>query len=89
MISLIIPGMSQFGQGRMVTGLAHLAFAVFLWCFGMGWIMHVVSFLSARQWEQEKEKHAKHVRAHLDAYMVASEDYGRRYDHGYQRQPYQ
>ncbi len=52
MISLIIPGMSQFGQGRMVTGLAHLVLAVFLWCFGMGWIMHIVSFLSARQWEQ-------------------------------------
>lgn len=88
-MSLIVPGFSQFLQGRPLLGLAHFVLACLLWCCGMGWIVHLCSYLNACSYEKQKEKDRALVQSYASAYMVASEEYGRKYDHGYSRQRYQ
>ena len=45
--SLLLPGLGQWLQGRRTLALAMLAAAVVLWCFWLGWMIHLWSVLDA------------------------------------------
>lgn len=50
--SFVIPGLGQFLQGRVVTGIKHFAICVLLWIFFLGWIMNLFSAFEAVQWTE-------------------------------------
>jgi len=52
--SLLVPGLGQLVQGRVLAALLHLILAVVLWVitFGLGgWIGHLISCIEAARWK--------------------------------------
>ena len=45
--SFFIPGLGQLVQGRLIAAVLHLGLAVALWFFMLGWILNILSALSA------------------------------------------
>ncbi len=45
--SFFIPGLGQLVQGRLIAAVLHFGLAVVLWFFLLGWIMNILSALSA------------------------------------------
>jgi len=50
--SFFIPGLGQLIQGRPVIALLHFVVSIVLWVFGLGWLMHIWSALSAAWYER-------------------------------------
>jgi TM2 domain-containing membrane protein YozV len=48
--SLFIAGLGQLLQGRIFSALLHFLLAALLWLFGLGWLVHLASCLSAARW---------------------------------------
>ncbi|WP_132255477.1 DUF6677 family protein [Methylobacterium segetis] len=46
-LSLMIPGLGQFYNGRAGRGFAFLAGVVLLWVYGLGWILNLVAAAEA------------------------------------------
>ena len=53
--SLIIPGLGQLLQGRLVMAIIHFVFATILWFFLLGWIVHLWSILDAAKFKPQNE----------------------------------
>lgn len=49
-VSLVMPGLGQLIQGRMVPAAAFFLIAVVLWLFFLGWIVHIVAAVDAAGW---------------------------------------
>ena len=49
--SLVIPGLGQLLQGRLVKAVIMFVLAGFLWWFLLGWIIHLWSILDAALWK--------------------------------------
>lgn len=45
--SLLFPGLGQLLQGRLLRAVLMFGLAFVLWCFWMGWIVHLGSILDA------------------------------------------
>ena len=45
--SFFIPGLGQLLQGRLLMAIIHFVFAIALWVFLLGWIIHLWSILDA------------------------------------------
>jgi TM2 domain-containing membrane protein YozV len=41
--SFFIPGLGQLIQGRLIPALIMFILNVFLWIFGLGWIIHILA----------------------------------------------
>jgi TM2 domain-containing membrane protein YozV len=53
-VSLIIPGLGQLAQGRILSALVQLLFSGILWVisFGLfGWVGHILAALDAALWK--------------------------------------
>jgi TM2 domain-containing membrane protein YozV len=51
--SLVVPGLGQLAQGRIVSALLLAAFSTILWVlsFGLlGWVGHILASLDAALW---------------------------------------
>jgi hypothetical protein len=48
--SVIIPGLGQLSQGRLLAGLGYFLLAMFLWAFLLGWIVHIAAYRNAYRW---------------------------------------
>ena len=48
--SFIFPGLGQLVQARIFTALCHFLISGLLWVFGLGWIMHIWSTISAARY---------------------------------------
>ena len=53
--SLIIPGLGQLLQGRLVMAIIHFVLATILWFFLLGWIVHLWSILDAAKFKPQNE----------------------------------
>ena len=53
--SLIIPGLGQLLQGRLVMAIIHFVLATILWFFLLGWIVHLWSILDAAKFKPPEE----------------------------------
>ncbi len=49
--SLIIPGLGQLLQGRLLMAIIHFVLAGALWFFLLGWIIHLWSILDAAKFK--------------------------------------
>ncbi len=49
--SLVIPGLGQLLQGRLVMAVIHFVLAVLLWLIYLSWIIHLWSILDAAKWK--------------------------------------
>jgi TM2 domain-containing membrane protein YozV len=49
--SLLIPGLGQLLQGRILTALLHFVLGAVLWFFFLGWVAHIWSAISAARYE--------------------------------------
>jgi TM2 domain-containing membrane protein YozV len=45
--SLFIPGLGQLVQGRVFMALIQFVLAGILWCFFLGWLIHLWSVIDA------------------------------------------
>ncbi len=45
--SFLLPGLGQLVQGRLIMAAVHFLVAAVLWFFWLGWIMNILSALSA------------------------------------------
>jgi len=52
--SLIIPGLGQLLQGRLLMAVVHFVLAGVLWFFLFGWIIHLWSILDAAKFNPKK-----------------------------------
>ncbi len=52
--SLIIPGLGQLLQGRLLMAIIHFGLAALLWIFLLGWIIHLWSILDAAKYTPKK-----------------------------------
>jgi hypothetical protein len=50
--SFFIPGLGQLLQGRKVSAIIYFCLALLLWCFLLGWIIHLISCFSAAKWRK-------------------------------------
>ena len=48
--SFFVPGLGQLVQGRVIKALVHFVMTGILWVFGLGWIMHLWSTISAARY---------------------------------------
>lgn len=48
--SFFVPGLGQLVQGRVFKALVHFVMTFVLWIFGLGWIMHIWSTISAARY---------------------------------------
>ena len=48
--SVVIPGLGQLIQGRLVKAVVMFVLAAILWFFLLGWIIHLWSILAAALW---------------------------------------
>jgi TM2 domain-containing membrane protein YozV len=48
--SFFIPGLGQLLQGRLGMALVQLLLAGILWCFWIGWFVHLWSAIDAAQY---------------------------------------
>jgi TM2 domain-containing membrane protein YozV len=53
--SLIIPGLGQLLQGRLLIAIIHFVLATVLWFFLLGWIIHLWSILDAARFKPKNE----------------------------------
>ena len=53
--SLIIPGLGQLLQGRLLMAIIHFVLATVLWFFLLGWIIHLWSILDAAKFKPKNE----------------------------------
>ena len=49
--SVVIPGLGQLIQGRLVKAVIMFVLAAILWFFLLGWIIHLWSILDAALWK--------------------------------------
>ena len=49
--SLIIPGLGQLLQGRLLMAIIHFVLAGVLWFFLLGWIIHIWSIIDAAKFK--------------------------------------
>lgn len=49
--SLIIPGLGQLLQGRLLMAVVQFVLAAVLWLFLLGWLVHLWSILDAAVWK--------------------------------------
>ena len=49
--SLIIPGLGQLLQGRLLLGIVQFVLAGVLWVFLLGWIIHLWSVIDAARYK--------------------------------------
>ena len=49
--SLIIPGLGQLLQGRLLLGIVQFILAGVLWVFLLGWIIHLWSVVDAARFK--------------------------------------
>jgi TM2 domain-containing membrane protein YozV len=49
--SLLVPGLGQLLQGRILTALLHFVLGAVLWFFFLGWLAHIGSAISAARYE--------------------------------------
>ncbi len=49
--SVVIPGLGQLIQGRLVKAVVMFVLAAILWFFLLGWIIHLWSILDAALWK--------------------------------------
>jgi TM2 domain-containing membrane protein YozV len=49
--SLIIPGLGQLLQGRLLLGIVQFILAGVLWVFLLGWIIHLWSVIDAARFK--------------------------------------
>jgi len=55
-LSLIVPGLGQFYNGRVLAGIVWLLLAIFVWgwTFGLfGWVFHLISAYCAYSYAKE------------------------------------
>lgn len=45
--SFFIPGLGQLLQGRVIAAVFYFIFAVILWFFLLGWVIHLISIIDA------------------------------------------
>ena len=45
--SFFIPGLGQLVQGRVLMALIQFVLAGILWCFFLGWVIHLWSIIDA------------------------------------------
>jgi TM2 domain-containing membrane protein YozV len=48
---LLIPGLGQLLQGRILAALFHFVLGAVLWFFFLGWVAHIWSAISAARYE--------------------------------------
>ena len=48
--SLVIPGLGQLLQGRLMMAIFFFVTAAFLWFFLLGWIVHLIAILNAARY---------------------------------------
>jgi len=48
--SVIVPGLGQLVQGRVLMALVQFVLASVLWFFLLGWIIHIWSVIDAALW---------------------------------------
>ena len=48
--SLLVPGLGQLLQGRLVMAIVQFALGLILWFFLLGWIVHLWSIVDAARW---------------------------------------
>ena len=53
--SLLIPGLGQLLQGRLLIAIIHFILATVLWFFLLGWIIHLWSILDAARFKPKNE----------------------------------
>jgi TM2 domain-containing membrane protein YozV len=51
--SLLMPGLGQLVQGRMLAAFLYFASWILLWCCCLGWVPHAVSVIDAALWKKE------------------------------------
>ena len=49
--SVVVPGLGQLIQGRLLKALIMFVLAGILWVFLLGWIIHLWSILDAALWK--------------------------------------
>ncbi len=49
-LSLCVPGMGQFFQGRILAAVVQFIAAGFLWAVMLGWLVHVFSSIDAARY---------------------------------------
>jgi TM2 domain-containing membrane protein YozV len=49
--SLVVPGLGQLLQGRLIKAVVQFVLAGALWVFLLGWIIHLWSILDAATWK--------------------------------------
>ncbi|NIR51317.1 hypothetical protein GWO43_22280 [candidate division KSB1 bacterium] len=49
--SLLIPGLGQLLQGRLLIAIVHFVLAGALWVFLLGWLIHLWSILDAAKYQ--------------------------------------
>lgn len=49
-LSLSVPGMGQFFQGRILAAVVQLIAAGFLWAVMLGWLVHLYSSIDAARY---------------------------------------
>ena len=52
--SLLIPGLGQLLQGRLLMAIIHFVLAAVLWFFLLGWIIHLWSILDAAKFKPKE-----------------------------------
>lgn len=50
LLSLFVPGMGQFFQGRLFAAFLHLFGTMMMWAVMLGWIGHIGSAVDAARW---------------------------------------
>jgi len=56
--SLLIPGLGQLVQGRLLAAFVYFMTWILLWCCCLGWIPHAVSIVDAAIWEPKVRRSA-------------------------------
>ncbi len=56
--SLLIPGLGQLVQGRLLAAFLYFISSVLLWCCCLGWLPHAVSVVDAAIWEPRDPRSA-------------------------------
>lgn len=51
--SLVIPGVGQLAQGRVLLGVLFLLCGVVAWVFWLGWLFHLLAAWEAAVWKGE------------------------------------
>lgn len=55
--SVIVPGLGQLIQGRLLMAIVHFCAAWMLWLVLLGWIIHLWSIIDAARYKPEWARH--------------------------------